>query len=145
MREITGDIWEWLGKAVIVITTNGYVAKNGLAVLGRGCASQAKIRFPDLPQRLGRILACRGNHVASLGEGIVTFPVEDSPWALPEFHIIRRSASELRYMADREGWEKVIVPRPGCGGGGLLWDQVRPLLAEHFVDRFYVITAEDRL
>ena len=141
MREITGDIWGYLGRAVIAITTNGYLSKQGVAVLGSGCAAQARERVPDLPLRLGRLLACHGNHVISVTEGIVTFPVEDSPWALPDFRLIRRSASELREMADREGWEMVVVPRPGCGGGGMLWKDVRPLLEEYFDDRFHVITS----
>ncbi|WP_275451504.1 macro domain-containing protein [Geobacter anodireducens] len=54
---------------------------------------------------------------------------------------IRRSAAELRALADREGWTRVIVPRPGCGGGGLAWQDVRPLLADILDDRFTMITA----
>lgn len=142
MHEITGDIWGYLGRAVIAITTNGFVSNKGVAVFGRGCARQAQERFPYLPLRLGLLLVGHGNHVVSLGDGLVTFPVEDSPWSLPDFSLIRRSALELKEMADREGWEMVIVPRPGCGGGGLEWRDVRPILAEHFDERFYVITAE---
>lgn len=141
MNEITGDIWDFLGRAVIAITTNGSVTKRGTAVLGRGCARQAQERFPDLPLVLGRHLIEYGNHVASLSSGLVTFPIEESAWANPDFRLIARSAGELRELADREGWEMVVVPRPGCGGGGLDWSEVRPLLAEHFDDRFYVITA----
>ncbi len=140
MHEITGDIWDFLGRAVIAITTSGFVTKRGTAVFGRGCARQAQERFPDLPLRLGRLLASRGNHVAALGPGLVSFPVEETPWALPDCRLIRRSARELRELADGEGWGMIVVPRPGCGGGGLDWREVRPLLAEHFDDRFYVIT-----
>ncbi len=140
MNEITGDIWDFLGRAVIAITTNGSVTKKGTAVFGRGCARQAQERFPDLPLRLGRLLVQHGNHVVSLGSGLVTFPVEESPWANPDYRLISRSARELRELADREGWEMVVVPRPGCGGGGLDWREVRPLLAEHLDGRFYVIS-----
>jgi hypothetical protein len=140
MIEITGDIWDFLGRAVIAITTNGTVTKQGTAVFGRGCSRQARERFPNLPLCLGRLLRKHGNHVVSLCSGLVTFPVEESPWALPDFHLIARSARELRELADREGWVMVVVPRPGCGGGGLDWRDVSPLLAEHFDDRFYVIT-----
>ncbi len=141
MVEIIGDIWDYLGMAVIAVTTNGHVTKEGVAVLGRGCARQAGERFPDLSLRLGRLLATGGNHVYHLGDGIVSFPVEESPWSLPDLRLIRRSAGELKALTDAQGWNSVIVPRPGCGGGGLNWREVRPLLVDCFDDRFRVITA----
>ena len=140
MRETTGDIWDYVGSAVIVITTNGAVAGNGAAVFGRGCARQAASRFPGLAQRLGTLLREQGNHVHDLGDGIVSFPVEETPWENPDLRLIGRSARELRDMADRRGWRSIVVPRPGCGGGGLDWREVRPLLANVFDDRFIVIT-----
>jgi hypothetical protein len=143
MVEAVGEIWEYLGRAVIAITTNGHVTRKGEAVFGRGCARQAQERFPGLPKRLGELLSTHGNHVHFLGPGIVSFPVETSPWAVPELSLIRRSAGELRTLADREGWSLVVVPRPGCGGGGLSWREVRPLLADLFDDRFLVITAQN--
>ena len=140
MIEIAGDIWSYLGQGAIAITTNGHITRNGSAIVGSGVARQAVERFPDLRLRLGKILRTSGNHVASLGNGLVSFPVEDSPWALPDLSLIRRSAEELCKLADQEGWQLIIVPRPGCGGGGLSWREVRPLLADLFDDRFQVIT-----
>ncbi len=141
MREICGDIWEHLGTAVIAITTNGLVTKKGLAVFGRGCAGQAEERFPNLPERLGTLLA-GGNHVYPLGDGLVSFPVEHSPYENPDLRLIERSARELAALAEAEGWARVILPRPGCGGGGLPWEDVKPLLEHHLDDRFLVITCE---
>lgn len=141
MREITGNIWDYLGGAIIAITTNGVVAGNGDAVFGAGCARQALAHFPDLKERLGRLLREAGNHVHCLGDGMVSFPVEATPWENPDPRLIARSARELRELADRHGWETVVVPRPGCGGGGLDWREVRPLLEEAFDDRFLVISA----
>lgn len=140
MRETSGDMWDYLGKAVIAITTNGSVTKKGEAVFGRGCAKGAKERFPELPKRLGALLCERGNHVHYLGDGIVSFPVEHSPYENPDMRLIERSARELAEMADREGWTTIVAPRPGCGGGGLSWKDVKPILARSFDDRFCVIT-----
>lgn len=140
MIEATGDIWEELGAAVIAVTTSGTVTRKGNAVMSRGVANQAARRFPELPELLGGLLQRSGNHVHLLGHGIVSFPVEESAWANPEPSIISRSARELKELADREGWGKVLVPRPGCGGGGLDWREVRPLLVEHFDARFVVMT-----
>ena len=139
MFETEGDIWEFAPSSVIVITTNGSLTRDGRAIFGRGVARQAALRFPLLAETLGRLLAKEGNHVFDLGHGIVSFPVEETPWSLPDLRIIARSAEELRSLADCSGWGRVIVPRPGCGGGGLSWNEVRPILVPWFDERFTVI------
>ncbi len=140
MKEIIGNIWDYQDKAIIVITTNGLVGKNGLAVFGRGCARQGRERFPDLPARLGSLINAQGNHVFYLDNGIVSFPVEHTPYETPDLRLIERSAGELATLADKEGWSLVIVPRPGCGGGGLDWREVKPVLESCLDDRFVIIS-----
>jgi len=140
MIEVTGDIWEYRGSAIIAITTNGSLTRDGRAVPGRGVARQALAHHPFLQQQLGALLQESGNHVHDLGYGLVSFPVEETAWSLPDPGLIARSARELRILADRLGWQRVIVPRPGCGGGGLRWDDVAPLLAAQLDDRFFLIS-----
>ncbi len=140
MLEACRDIWDYLGKGIVALTTSGSLTPAGKAVMGRGVARQALFRFPNLPVELGLLVHERGNHVHPLSNGLASFPVEESAWACPELRLISRSAQELRQLADREGWELVAVPRPGCGGGGLDWQEVRPLLDRHFDDRFVVVT-----
>jgi hypothetical protein len=140
MLEITGDIWEYAGSGAIVITTNGSLTRDGRAVVGRGVARQAAHRIPELAKKLGSLLSEHGSHVFDLGDGIITFPVEESAWSLPDLRIIARSAEELRTLVDCSGWERIVVPRPGCGGGGLAWQDVQPLLAPWFDGRFSVIS-----
>lgn len=140
MLATVGDIWEYVETAVIAVTTNGSVTKNGRAIFGRGVAKQAALRFPGLDEKLGSLLAGQGNHVFDLGCGIVSFPVEETPWSQPDLRLVARSAEELRALADSAGWRQIVVPRPGCGGGGLLWRDVRPLLEPWFDDRFVVIS-----
>ncbi|KAA0895079.1 macro domain-containing protein [Oryzomonas rubra] len=142
MREIHGNIWDYQKTAIVAITTNGEVAKNGKAVMGRGVAAQAARLFPWFPGRLGACIAEDGNHVHHLGSNLVSFPVEQSPYAVPDLVLIEQSARELATLADTAGWKMIVVPRPGCGGGGLSWHDVRPLLERYFDDRFLVITAE---
>ena len=139
MQEISGDLWDYQGRAVLALTTNGSLSRDHRAILGRGCARQAGGRFPDLAQRLGALLHQHGNHVQELGDGLVSFPVEETAWSLPDPRLIRRSAQELRDLADHAGYGLVIVPRPGCGYGGLSWPEVRPLLADLLDERFLVI------
>jgi hypothetical protein len=140
MLETVGDIWEHADRGeIIVITTNGSLTRDGRAIFGRGVARQAALRFPEFADELGKLLAELGSHVFDLGNGVVTFPVEETPWSLPDLRIIARSARELRLLADHSGWQRIIVPRPGCGGGGLSWKEVKPLLESCFDHRFLVI------
>ena len=64
----------------ICITTNGFVRSDGRAVMGRGCALEAKKLFPDIDKKLGEILKTKGNVPAILstvgGTDIVAFPVK---------------------------------------------------------------------
>ncbi len=141
MLEALGDIWAHADRGVpIVITVNGSLTRDGRAVFGRGVAREAVISHPGLALKLGRMLAEQGSHVFDLGCGIISFPVEETAWSLPDLRIISRSAQELRELTDLSGWPRIVVPRPGCGGGGLAWEDVRPLLEPWFDERFIVIS-----
>ena len=62
-------------------------------------------------------------------------------WALrADMDIIKRSLAALVEGTNYYEWQKVVLPRPGCGAGDLKWDDVRPVLADYLDDRFYVIT-----
>ncbi|GAG50841.1 unnamed protein product, partial [marine sediment metagenome] len=81
MIEIVGNIWDYQEKGKwIVIPTNSYTKTNGQAVMGRGLALQAKLRYPILPNVLGRKLQKFGAHVYPLDWNMVAFPVKDH-WA----------------------------------------------------------------
>lgn len=146
--EAIGDLWELARDAdAVVITTNGYVNKKGEAVMGRGCALEAKQRHPWLPERLALALQARGNHVhrfsispeQGMKMSLVTFPVKSMWYDRASLPLISRSKRELVELADAEKWLKVVMPRPGCGNGGLDWEDVRPLMA-NLDDRFIVTT-----
>ncbi len=144
MREALADLWPLhAAGAALAVTTNGLVGKDGLARLGRGCARQAGERFPAFAAALGAALRAGGNHVALvLPEArLASFPVEHDPFQVPDLALIARSARELAALADAQGWAEVVLPRPGCGGGGLSWSDVRSLLAPALDDRFLVVAA----
>jgi hypothetical protein len=44
---------------------------------------------------------------------------------------------------DRRRWQRVVLPRAGCGNGGLNWEMaVRPVLADILDDRFIALEGE---
>ncbi|WP_316348570.1 ADP-ribose-binding protein [Desulfuromonas acetoxidans] len=140
MIEVNADMWSYLEKAVIAITTGGAVSRSGRCAMPRGCAAQARERFPGLDQQLGRLILAHGNHVYCLEHGLVSFPVEATPYEVPSLALIEQSCDELVTLADEKGWRQVVVPRPGCGGGGLSWGDVRPIIERYFDDRFIIIS-----
>ena len=134
MIEVVGDLWEFPAD-VRVITTNGTVRKNGEAVMGRGCALEAKQRWPTMPRALGRMIEQHGNHVHRLlrrvvvigekenhldGFELYSFPVKHHWMQKADISLIRRSAEEL-LCAVETGPLTVVLPHPGCGNGGLHW------------------------
>lgn len=151
MLETTGNLWttpaDWR-----VITTNGDVKTNGACVMGRGCALEACERFPGIDHVLGRMIQGLGNHVHVLKEGILSFPVKHHWRDRADIELIRRSATELRDFCDGRGtgidyrgpFYRILLPRPGCGNGGLNWTDVKPILESILDDRFAVITFPER-
>lgn len=63
MKTETGDIWQFAQYGALCIPTNGYLTRNGVGVMGRGLALQAKQRYPDVSYNLGRHLQRSGNTV----------------------------------------------------------------------------------
>ena len=137
-----GNIWTYLGKYPICITTNAVIKMNGEAVMGAGIALEAAKRYPSLPRWLAKRLA-DGNHVYLFytpeGYELVTFPTKYDWKSSSTTRIIKRSAKELVALADENQWEKVLVPRPGCGKGNLTWEEVRPVIEPLFDNRFIVV------
>lgn len=158
MREEVGDLWVLTTARpgepkppTPVITTNGSIKNNGLAVMGKGTALQALQQYPldGIDRRLGYLLRQYGNHVyqhpVSWGR-LITFPVKHLWWQDADLELIGQSARELMELADAQtahGCEQTYaLPRPGCGNGNLTWEQVKPVVESILDDRFVVITNE---
>lgn len=148
MTEARGDLFRLAIGGVLCITTNGFVKANGQCVMGRGCAAEAKSRWPTFPGALGQSIQQYGNKVhhfqydTGTYVDVVTFPVKHNWWEKADLDLIARSAVQLRAMADgnpRWNDRHVYLPRPGCGNGRLLWTTVKAVIEPIFDDRFVIV------
>jgi O-acetyl-ADP-ribose deacetylase (regulator of RNase III) len=131
------------------VTTNQTLDSRGHLVMGAGVALEAKRLFPHLPERWGAYVAHSGHGrvEATLCDAeyvVVSFPVKGSWRADALLPLITRSARELVTLTNRMGWTRVMLPRPGCGRGGLDWDDVRETIAPILDDRFTVFCLDPK-
>ena len=139
MKEATGDLWTYPADWR-VITTNGTVKKNGECVMGRGCAKEAKTKYQELPGLLGSLIKTKGNEPFVFHNlKLITFPVKWEWMLKAEKHLIEQSARRLEAIVKELGMPSVVMPRPGCGNGGLKWEDVKPLI-DFLPDNVTVIT-----
>lgn len=142
MKYINANLWD-VEADLKLITTNGAVRRDGACVMGRGCALEAKIRYPGLEYKLGDLIGRHGNRVMRLGRynGVVlaSFPVKHHWREEADPELIARSARQLVALADKFGCERIALPRPGCGNGRLRWARVRTILKDILDDRFTIV------
>ncbi len=157
MREVVGDIWDYYNDNYnICIPTNGGVEgvqQSGPAVMGAGVAWQAAERFPEISETLGDYIRKAGwLGVYELRWHIWCFPTKPD-WAywrgMPVDEkvrishrcpgwlaksvpgIIEVSLAILNSLHYTTKVDEFILPRPGCGCGGLDWKDVKPLCKKY--------------
>lgn len=146
MREVQGNLWSQEADVIVVIPTNGEVKTSGQAVMGKGCAKDAVSKFPGLDFLLGAYIRRFGNRVFYLGiwgpdaTPIVSMPTKRYWRESSNIQLIATSARQLVELADKFGFQKIALPRAGCGAGSLSWSEVGPILTEILDDRFTVVS-----
>ena len=134
MRESKENLWCYWNEPghLLFVSTNGFVKKNGDAVMGRGCAKEAKQRIRACEWFLGQHINENGNipTILKLKEGeLGILPVKHNWWEEADLALIRISAKYVDELAfERGNWE-LHIPRLGCGNGKLRWEEVHPLLS----------------
>ncbi len=134
MQEKTCNLWSESAE-FRCIPTSAALSDDGEAVFETKVGKEAAKNFTGLALDLGRLIASRGNHCHLILAGVVSFPVQQYQWSGPSLQIIERSARELAGIV---GDAKTLLPRPGCGPGGLSWEDVSKVLAS-LPDNVFVI------
>ena len=147
-REVKADLWSFHDKpeTVVFITTNGTLKQSNDLVMGRGCAKEAYDKFPGISAVLGQAIKQYGNQVMYFEEfklGIL--PVKTQWYLKADIKLIENSLGQLLCLANvdinKGTWKNIVIPRPGCGNGGLTWEhEVKPLLEKLLDERFIIVT-----
>ena len=144
MRVEKGDIWDYHKQGYwLAYTTNGVIRTDGTLVMGAGIAAEVATKFPEVPLRLGNTVRCLGNYVhPDFYRRIVSFPVKNHYKDPARIDLIARSARQLRDLVNDSRMLElgnVALVKPGCGVGGLTWEEVEPVLDKFFDDRFIIV------
>ena len=142
--EIKGDAFALLASDkydAACVTTNGITKNNGWAVMGAGVAKSCAQAFPDSPRLLGDLLRANGNMTQVILENadgaVISFPTKNHWRDASDLELIKQSCRQLMQVIEDNGFQRVLLPKPGCANGGLNWADVRaaitPLLDERVV------------
>lgn len=151
MIEISADLWR-LPSLVKCIPTNGVVSGKGELVMGAGVALEYRKRYPDssAPKALAAHVVGNGNTPAFMdridGINYWSFPTKRGWRDSSEITLIAQSALKLKaslfehYGAElQSGAHTVLLPRVGCGLGGLSWREVKGVLDTVFKEDLFVV------
>lgn len=130
------DVWGLHGAGWwVLIPTNTERKTDGTAVMGAELALDVARRFPDIPARYGRTLAA----------GQVRTVIPDHRLLLGPTKTLWRQPASMALVAElldaAAAWSRtnpdagIAVPSPGCGRGGLRWEDVREAALERLADR----------
>lgn len=142
MQEVYGELFstEFEDKWRCVLT-NGEIKINGENIMGGGIARQVSEAYPWFPAELGEKLKLFGNQVFIFPDiKWFSFPTKDKVRFRSDIMLIRNSCEQLCNLLDTFDINEVYLPRPGCGLGGLTWEQVKPRIEGLLDDRVNIIT-----
>lgn len=133
------NLWDYPAE-FRCITTNGILNSRDELVMGAGVALQAKQRYPELPEILGRLVKQLGNIPYIIEDlGIISFPTKNH-WKYPSLlSLIEKNAKLIVELVDDYEIKSVVMPKIGTGNGGLNWEDVRKVIEPIFDNRFIVL------
>ncbi len=154
MREAFGNVWDMEGDALCITTNLEYRNVKGVkrAIMGGGVAGEARRRVKDIDRLYAQKLADGDTGVTFLGSDktpsgadrlLIAFPTKtlvSNPSTLEQ---VALSALQLQRIIMLHNLENVLLPRPGCGLGGLDWKEVKHLLDAILTDRIIAVGYKD--
>jgi hypothetical protein len=143
----TGDMWTaYEGADLFLITTNSTLRKDGVLVMGRGIARQAKERFPGLDVVLGAQIQtiCGSQGIYGLlisprwpKARLGAFQVKRHWRQSADLALIEKSTTALMHWVTCHADRQVCLNFPGIGNGRLPRTAVLPIL-QHLPDNVII-------
>lgn len=130
MQVLNGSLWDYRGERdYTVITCNCVICSYGL-VIGRGCALQARQRFPSLPRIFSKLVTHRTSFMVYHPYRLVACCTKHD-WQQPaDPKLIRHSYTQLNKYAHAHPELRFFTTLPGSGNGWLEQSDSWKLLRE---------------
>jgi O-acetyl-ADP-ribose deacetylase (regulator of RNase III) len=110
---------------------------NTVGVMGKGLAASLKKEYPDMFRAYKRICDQHLLEIGKLwlwqgpGQWILNFPTKKH-WRHPsKLDYVEDGLKKFVASYEAKGIREIAFPRLGCGNGGLIWDDVRPMMHEY--------------
>ena len=144
MNCIKGDIFSYsrIKGNAICIPTNGIINSSRDAVMGAGLAKVMKEKYAGCQTVLGVLLEKRGNIVQEFWNDstvYLAFPTKENWKDNSSLDLIEQSCIQLVDLQEKKQYEKIILPKVGCGFGGLQFEIVEPILDKYFFGEVFLI------
>lgn len=82
----------------------------------------------------------RSNIVSHMRQGVTDSKRFPGWVSIANVDLIKQSCKELVKITNNHKWTKVVLPKPGCGAGGLNWDIVGNEICNLLDNRFFIIS-----
>ncbi|MHB9783268.1 macro domain-containing protein [Stenotrophomonas maltophilia] len=111
---------------------------NTVGVMGKGLAAEYRKLYPEMFERYREICSNQLLEVGKLwlwkgaSQWVLNFPTK-THWRHPsKMEYVEAGLKKFAETFEERGITEVAFPRLGCGNGGLVWENVRPLM-EHYL------------
>lgn len=142
-NEISGNFWTKINEYdAIVCTTNNVIKNNNELVMGAGIAKEFAIRYPFLPVQWGKRITNNQDYyvlITLLSRPHLIALQTKRNWKDPSpISLVSDSLEILNSIAIVLNWNKILMTKPGCGNGGLDWNEIKQIFIDNEYNSFYV-------
>lgn len=126
------DVWALHRNGFwVLVPTNTCRKKDGSAVMGAGLAGAAALRFPGLASRYGSALKTGSEYMVAHEHRLLLGPTKEDWRQTAKIELVHLLLARVANVCETSPDVAVAVPAPGCGLGGLLYEDVRRAAFSH--------------